>query len=186
MSRTFELLVTVLIGVLGAVAYVMSGQIRGMAFDPLGPKAVPEGLSVLLVVLAIVLLGLMAWRSLRPSGAPQGEVLGGASPANDGAVDVANAGGALTAEDDPEGAPLTLWSSALSILLVVAFVLAIFEAHIPVSLAIWAYVCLATQVMTRQHRAKRFLQSLIVGAVLGFGCEWLFTRVFFVDLPTLW
>lgn len=181
MTRPFETLVTLLMCLLGVVAYWVATKIGGMSFDPLGPKAVPEGLSLLLVVLCL-LLGVLRVRTFWRERSGKG-IAEKAAPSLDG-----DDGSEDATDDQAEGdaKALSLWTSLLMMVLAVAFVVGIFLARLPVSLVVWAYVCLAGLVMSRQNLVRRLIILLIVGLILGVGCEWIFTRFFFVDLPTLW
>jgi Tripartite tricarboxylate transporter TctB family len=144
-----------LIVVCGAVLWE-SRTIPPGVFEPLGSAPIPQATAGLIILLALVVMA-RALRSLR-----QGA---GARPAEDGLV-------------------LRPLDAAAVIGLSVLYVFAMALRTVDFALLTALFLILTIGVLTRFER--RLLPIIIVLAlVTGYGCQYVFTRIFVVDLPGL-
>lgn len=179
MDRRLEWFITMLIGIVGVIGCWSALQIGGFAFDPLGSRAVPLGVSVLMIGLCVVQAG--KWLLIR---APVASATG--APVDVEKTDLNEDG--LTKDGESEDdifeaqqllAPLGMLALCLG------FIWLVFLERFPLSLVTIAFVVVAAQLLPMPNRRRCTLIALMLGVVLGFGAEWLFTQVFFVDLPAL-
>ena len=158
----FELVALALFIALGAAGLWAAGQITGIAFDPLGSTAAPYviGGGVVVLSLACVLNLMGFW----PGGSAQ--------------------------EESDEEQRIYTSRDILEVLallgLVMAYVFLLFNLHVPFSLATLVLIPSAACLLERSVRTRNLPIALATGAFIGFGGELLFTKVFFVDLTTLW
>ncbi|UTW11413.1 tripartite tricarboxylate transporter TctB family protein [Marinobacterium rhizophilum] len=157
MARRLETLVTLLMIALGLVGYLEAQKITSFSFDTLGSKAIPQGLSVLLLLVGILVLLLP---QLRPK--------------------------PMEAETSAAFQLSDLGRTLVMLVFVAIYILGMFTLRLPVSLMTTAFVVASASLLPMPHRAQGTVRALITGLILGFGVEWIFTRFFFVDLPTLW
>lgn len=156
MSRRLEILTTVLMIALSVVGYIEARKIVGMSFDPLGPKAFPVGISLLLIGVCGLVLFLPLVRR-------------------------------RTASADRKHIPASAFARVLVMLvLVILYGIAVFSVRLPLSLMTLCFVLLAAATLPMKNRRRDGLIVLGTGLITGFGAELIFTRLFFVDLPTLW
>lgn len=161
MGRFFELLISLAMVGIALLGWLESGNIKGFAFDPLGSRVVPQTLSALLLLVAVWILA----TSLRRRGAA---VV--APPAED--------------EVPPSGAD---YARAIGMFaLSVGFAFATFSMRLPVSICVIVFSLLGAQLLAPVNRMRATVIAAFAGLILGFGAEWVFTRFFVVDLPTLW
>ncbi len=62
----------------------------------------------------------------------------------------------------------------------------VFILAIPFSIATLVFIPLASYVLSPSYDRRANMMRLVIGAVIGCGGEFLFTKVFFVDIPGLW
>lgn len=158
----FEVAALGLFIVLGGAGLWAAGQITGISFDPLGSTAAPYviGGAVILLSLACVVKLTRYWP-----------------------------GGARRQNFDEEQRVYTSRDivDVLGLLgLIMVYVFSMFNLHIPFSLATLALLPIAACILDRSYKTPHMPVAVAVGAFIGFGGELLFTKVFFVDLPTLW
>ena len=144
-----------LIVVCGAVLWEARSIPAGV-FEPLGSAPVPQATAGLIVLLALVVMG-RALRALRQDAR------------------------ARPAGDDLALRPLDAAAViAFTALYVLAMALRLFDFAILTAL----FLLVSIGVLTRFER--RLLPLIVVLAlVTGFGCQYVFTRIFVVDLPGL-
>lgn len=157
MEKLIELCVAVLICATGVIGYRAAANITGFSFDPLGPAAVPLGIAGLVTLLSLGIIVQIP--------------LGKSSP------------GDTRARTVP---PRRYLVPLLSLGLVFGFAYGVFVLRAPLSLMTIAFVILCAQLLPMPHRGRGTVVALVSGVILGFGAEWIFTRFFLVDLPTLW
>ncbi len=149
---------------LGGAGIWAAGQIGGFAFDPLGSAAVPYTVSIFVVLLSLAcLFRLVTGRSEKER-----------NPETTGAAGV---------ETFP---PRDLLEVVAMLGFTIVYVIALFAIGLPFSLATLVFVPASARLIARTSSAKGMTVALAVGAIVGFGGELLFTKVFFVDLPALW
>lgn len=163
-SSVIEIIALLAFAALGVLGMIEAGQIAGMSFDPLGSKAAPYAISALVVVLSAI----CAFRLLT------GRATGDTNPES-----VSDAG--------PEFFPLSDLAEVVGVLgLTVLYVVGLFNLGIPFSIATVIFVSAVAVLISRKVTARGLALAGAVGAFVGFGGEYLFTQVFFVDLPTMW
>ncbi|WP_372802108.1 tripartite tricarboxylate transporter TctB family protein [Paracoccus seriniphilus] len=161
MGLSFERLISVTMIGIGILGWLQSRNIKGFAFDALGSQAVPKLLSALLVLAGI-------WILL------QGVIFRGQSAGTTGDTDEPP----LEAGD---------YLRAISMFaLSVAFAFLVFQMRLPLSICVLATCLIGGRLLAPRGRRNATVISAFAGLILGFGAEWIFTRFFFVDLPTLW
>lgn len=149
---------------LGIASIVAATQITGFSFDPLGSKSAPYAIGGFTVALSLA-AGLALIRRLRN---PQPEM-----------------------PEESDGADrcysLREVAEVLGLLLIaILYVVAVFKLRLPFSLATIVFLPAAACLLERRLKGRIPLIALAAGAIIGFGGELLFTKVFFIDLPTLW
>jgi Tripartite tricarboxylate transporter TctB family len=125
-------------------------------FEPLGSAPVPRFTAVLIILLCLVVAG----RSLlrwRARRAP---------------------------EIEADRVPPRLWDAAVVMLLTVAYVAALHLRLTTFAVMTTVFLTVAIGTLLRV-RLKAMPIVLLVAAVTGFGCQYVFTRIFIVDLPGL-
>jgi hypothetical protein len=68
----------------------------------------------------------------------------------------------------------------------IIYCLAVFQFNTPFSIATMLLVPTVSWLLQSKMSKKIIFTRFIFGALLGLGGELLFTKVFFVDLPTIW
>jgi len=165
-ARILELAVPIcLIGI--AAAFLWDARtLAGAGFDRLGPAPVPRLICWCVIVLCGVIIGqvYLARRTVEPS-------TGSADPDRDPAG---------TGEEDVKPQPLL----ALVMLGLTGAYVAVLATRISsFALATSVYLLLTISVLNRCDR-KGLVFALVIALVMGFGCQYLFTEVFVIDLPT--
>lgn len=128
------------------------------SFEPLGSAPVPQAVALLIIGLALIVLA----RALRArAGDARGDVASGAEP------------------DDFAPRPL---DAAASFALTVIYVLAMAFKVTSFAIATTAFLFVTIGFLVRFER-RLLPVALLVGLVMGFGCQYFFTQVFVVDLP---
>ncbi len=158
MTKWLEGIVTLMMIAFGTLGYLAAQKIGGFSFDPLGSKALPEGSSVLLIAVSLIVLALCLFTPLSESQEEQAEALQHSS----------------------------FVQVAATLALTVAYVLSVFVFRLPISLTTALFIKLTAAILAPTCRARCARYAFITGLILGFGIEWIFTSFFFVDLPTLW
>lgn len=74
----------------------------------------------------------------------------------------------------------------LIMLLIFLYILATFVYRIPFSISTLVLVFVVSFLVSEKYSRKIFCYSILIGAVVGISCEYLFTEFFFVDLPVIW
>ena len=164
-----ENVITLLMISLGIVGYTGIQEVTGFTFDPLGSKAIPEGISILLILTGLIVILSNIWQFY----------LGKASKAltasNKKIKDIKE----LVVLSD-FGRPLTM------VVLVTLYISGVFLLRWPVSMMTIAFVILSATLLPMPNRKLGLIYALVTGLVVGAGIELIFTQFFFVDLPTLW
>lgn len=156
MTRRLEVLTTLLLISLGVTGYLEAHKIAGFSFDPIGSKAFPIGISLLLVALCCLILFSALFRRKN-------------NPAKE------------------KTAPAHAFLRILGMLtLIIFYIITVFSLRLPLSLMTLCFVLLASSILPMEVRSRGTFIALLGGLILGFASEWVFTRFFFVDLPTLW
>jgi len=132
------------------------------SFDPVGSAGFPRLISISIGILSLTILiraarGIIAASNARDS-----------SETPDDRV-------APTFRPRPE---LALWFYALS--LVYASVLALRLISFAISTTLFLFISMG---MLTRFKLKRLPIALIIALVMGFGCQYIFTQVFVLDLP---
>lgn len=142
--------------VLGSVAvYIESLDLPPPVYDPIGPAAFPRALSVTVGVLALVIM-IIAIRGPAPA-----------------------------ASINREGR--SLWPTRFNLVLGTALATTGYFALLafrPFSFGIVTTLYLTFQVMLLfRFEFRRLPVAVVVAVVVGFGCDYIFTQFFFIDLP---
>lgn len=157
MTKWLEGITIVMMLAFGASGYLAAQHIGGFSFDPLGSKAIPAGVSALLVGVSLLALAFCLFRPKREDG-----------------------------KEDTEIPQLSSFVQPLiTLLLTAGFLYSVFVLRVPLSLMTTLFISLAAAVLAPDNRLRRTTYGLITGLILGFGIEWIFTSFFFVDIPTL-
>lgn len=150
--------------VLGIAGVIAATQITGFSFDPLGSKSAPYvvgGFTILLSMVSAVFL----FNHIRRND-PE-------APGRE-----ADEERSYTAREILEVFGL--------LVLAILYILVLFKLRIPFSMATVVFLPAAACLSERSLRGQMPFIALAAGAIIGIGGEFLFTRVFFIDLPTLW
>ena len=89
-------------------------------------------------------------------------------------------------ESDEPAAPIAMLRIGLVLGLSVIYCAGVFVLAVPFSLATLVFVPLASYALLPDNTGRAHLMRLLTGAVIGFGGELLFTKIFFVDIPGMW
>ena len=165
-ARILELGVPLfLIGIAAAFLWD-SRTLPGAGFDRLGPAPVPRLICWCVIILCGVVIG-QVYLARRAAGVPTGS----ADPDRD-------APGAP--EEDLKPQPVL----ALAMLGLTGAYVAVLAARISsFALATSVFLLLTIGVLNRFDR-KGLLLALVIALAMGFGCQYLFTEVLVIDLPT--
>lgn len=155
---------------LGFASIIAATQITGFSFDPLGSKSAPYVIGSFTIALSFA-AGLILLRSLLR--AP-------------GAMQVERATEAENAEGERDYTVREILEVLGLFLVAIFYVLALFKLRIPFSIATVVFLPIAACLLERTIRGRIPIIALIAGAIIGIGGELLFTKVFFIDLPSLW
>lgn len=160
MSRGRKILeVSISIAFLGTALAVLV-EVRDLPpglIDPLGSAPVPRWTSTLLLLLSLAMLA----RVLLPS--------------HFGTVPEVE----ITEDEFPERPRATFGVAALTIV----YVLVLSSRAVGYGVLTASFV-FALVILLGRGRAGALWIGLLLGTVVGFGCEYLFTQIFVVDLPT--
>lgn len=157
MSRPIEALVCLILILVGATGYIASSHITGLTLDPIGPRGVPRTVSVLLVLLTLIVIVRV--------------FLGRAQPTI----------------DQTEAVSLHKLGLVLGLVtFTVIYCYTLFFLRFPFSLTTMLFIIISAQFLIKERRLKWTIYAALSGAIAGFVIEYLFTQVFFVDLPTIW
>ena len=155
MARNLEIGVSALLIVASAAIFVETLELPPPVYDPIGPAAFPRVLSVIIGILALVVI-VSAVR--RPSLAA-----------------VQDGGQPRTYRLRPD---LALGSTLLTTGYVVLL------AFRPFSFAVLTTLYLVVQIMLLfDFERRRLPAAVLLAAVFGFGSDYIFTQLFFIDLP---
>lgn len=88
-------------------------------------------------------------------------------------------------DDDPVGS-VTFLQVAAVLSISIVYSISVYQVQLPFSIMTLILVPVAAYALMPDLSVKATLTRLAMGAVVGFGGEILFTKVFFVDLPSLW
>ncbi|WP_299665653.1 tripartite tricarboxylate transporter TctB family protein [uncultured Ruegeria sp.] len=155
---------------LGIASIVAATQITGFSFDPLGSKSAPYVVGGFTVALSVA-AGLILLRGL--SRDPEAMQQESANEADD-------------ASEKRDYTALELLEVLGLFVVAIFYVLALFKFRLPFSIATIVFLLTAACLLERTLRGRIPIIALIAGAIIGIGGELLFTKVFFIDLPSLW
>lgn len=145
--------VSLLLIVLAALIYWQASLLPPGMFEPLGPAPVPLAVSAAVMALALV-TALRAVLLYRRGSEPAPE-----------------------AEFQPR------WrDTAIVAVLTMGYVMALTWRITSYAVATTVFLTLAITVLGRFQR-RSLPWALLIAVILGFGCQYVFTRVFVVDLP---
>ena len=153
-----DLLLALAVILLALVVYWQASLLPPPFFDPLGSAAVPKLAAIVLVVLAI---GVVHER-LR--------AVPGESP------------GGLAAESGDEPAPNAPWTALASIVLPVLYVGAMQAGWLAFAQASTLFV-FALGALFARFRPRLLLLLVPVALIAGYGLDYVFTEILYVDLP---
>ena len=158
-SKILEIVIAIAFMGLAVAVFVEVRDLPPGLIDPLGSAPVPRWTAAILFVLSLAMLV----RVFLPS-----KELPGAEPveADDIVVERIGAGVGVA-------------------LLTVLYVVVLASRAIGFSVLTAAFV-FALVVLLSKNRVRGTWTGLALGIPVGFGCEYLFTQVFVVDLPTWW
>lgn len=155
---------------LGIASIMAATQITGFSFDPLGSKAAPYAVGAFTVALSLA-AGAMLLRNLLADPAAT-RIMGGAEKENE------------DEQRDYSGREILEVLGLFCVAII--YVIALFNLRIPFSIATIVFLPVAACLLERTIRGRIPVIALIAGVIIGFGGELLFTKVFFIDLPSLW
>ena len=145
--------------VIGAVLLIGSRSIAPPLFDPVGSAALPQASGIALIALGLLVL-LQAWRGARrPAALDAVDEVSGDDPAREAGT-----------------RPATLGTLGLMGLYVAAM-----EWGMGFAAASVLFTSAAIPLVSTSWRLVPI--AIGIALVLSFGSQWLFTQVFFVDLP---
>ena len=87
-------------------------------------------------------------------------------------------------EEPADGMALVQMIAVLG--LSVVYCAGVFILAVPFSIATLVFVPMASYALSPAYDRRSNMMRLVMGAVIGFGGELLFTKVFFVDIPGVW
>ncbi len=155
MARNLDIGVSAFLIVASAAIYVETLDLPPPVYDPIGPAAFPRALSVIIGVLA---LAVMASAIRGPS---------------------------LAAAKD-EGRPLSYRPRpdlALgSVLLTAGYVALLAFRTFSFAVVTTVYLVVLIMLLFKFER-RRLPAAVLLAALVGFGCDYIFTQFFFIDLP---
>ena len=158
----FEAISLTLFLTLGLAGTIAASKITGISFDPLGPASTPYTISGFTVLLSVICV----WKLLKTVSKAEAD------------AHLENIGRIYTAREIAE--VLALFG------FVIVYVLALFVFRVPFAISTLVLLPASACLLERTVTGRIPLIALATGAFIGFGGELLFTRVFFIDLPTLW
>lgn len=143
---------------LAAVVWWQAGRLPPPTFDPIGPAAIPKAVALVIAVLGLTMCAV----------ALQAARAGDADPAVGGA-------------EAPQG-----WPALRRALAVVAMLL-LYGGLLEVkgfgfTLATILFVA-ATGILLSRGERRVMLASVVCALILAFGCRYVFTQIFYIDLP---
>ena len=127
------------------------------AYEPLGSAPLPQGVAGLIILLALVIMA-RAVLQLRRDPPP------------------------ATLADDAEARPEPLLAAAaLGLTVVYVLVMALDLTSFAIATTVYLLVTISA---LAGFRLKAVPVALVVGLIMGYGCQYIFTRIFVVDLPS--
>ena len=154
MARKLDIGVSVVLVVLCVAVFWESLSMPPAIYDPIGPAAFPRALSVTICFLSVMVL----FRTFR---VPSGESKQAAQqPTHRLRSDLAAASAVLT----------------------VVYVLLLTLRLVSFSISTTVYLILFTMLLMR-FDLRRLPIAIIIALIMGLGCGYIFTHVFYIDLP---
>ena len=158
-SKILEIVIAIAFMGLAVAVFVEVRDLPPGLIDPLGSAPVPRWTAGILFVLSLAMLVKAFWPSKElPATEP--------AEADDVVIERIGAGVGVA-------------------ILTVIYVLVLASRAVGFSILTTAFV-FALVVLLSQNRVRGMWAGLALGIPVGFGCEYLFTQVFVVDLPTWW
>ena len=161
-SPKVELGFSISLIVLSVVIFRETLSLPPGTFDPVGSAGFPRLISVAIGIFSLVILIRAARRIL-------------AGSKNSAASATANDAVSPTFRQRPD---LALWFYALSVVYVATLALKVVNFGICTVL----FLLISIAMLTRFYY-KRLPIALLIALVIGFGCQYIFTQVFVLDLP---
>ncbi|MDF2096873.1 tripartite tricarboxylate transporter TctB family protein [Aquibaculum arenosum] len=155
-----EIAAGLILAVIGGacVAAAMAAPQPGL--DPLGPGALPMAAALIVILLSLAMIGQALRRKrFEPSGS------------------FAETADGSAARQPPSPLPLLLVS-----LVTLLYVAALAFLRLPYWGATLVFVTITVWLLSNR-RIAALPKALAAGVILGFGCDYLFTQIFIVDLP---
>ena len=140
-------------------------SLPGPVFDPLGPAPVPRLICWSVIILCLVIIGQVVFA--RTNATPADETLSELD---------------MVAEPEPTKPQPLLAIATLA--LSVAYVLVMAFRLTGFAVATIVYLILTIGMLSRFNK-RSMIVGIIIALIMGFGCEYLFTEVFVIDLPTV-
>lgn len=150
--------------VLGVAGVIAATQISGFSFDPLGSKSAPYVIGGATILLSLATAATLIKR-----------------------VRAEESNTAESSEEKERVYTGQELSEVIGLLaLGICYILVLFKLRIPFSISTIVFLPTAACLLERSIKGRLPFIALAAGAIIGFGGEFLFTKVFFIDLPTLW
>lgn len=154
-----EIVVAVVVIATAAVFFVEGGKLKPGVFEPIGPGAVPMGVAVLTILLALGVLIERVWRSRSRAAAHEADI-------------------AAVADSLDERWIATLALSAITVFYIAAMHL----GFVGYRIATIAYLVLAILVAA-ERRLHALPWAIGLSLLFGVGLDYLFRHVLVTDLP---
>ncbi len=164
----FEAVALILFLVLGVAGVIAATSISGLSFDPLGSAFAPYTVGTFTILLSAIGFLLMVRRIVKNS------------------TDNPSKGDAEAEESERVYSPREMIEVLALFCIALIYVVAIFRYRVPFSIATILLVPAAACLLERTMKGGIPLIALATGTFIGFGGEFLFSKVFFIDLPVLW
>jgi putative tricarboxylic transport membrane protein len=133
-----------------------SRRIPPGVFEPLGSAPLPQGVASLIILISLVIIArAVLWLRRNPPPA--------------------------TVADDAEAQPKPLLAAA-ALGLTVVYVLVMALDLTSFAIATTVYLLVTISALTG-FRLKAMPIALVIGLIMGYGCQYIFTRIFVIDLP---
>jgi putative tricarboxylic transport membrane protein len=133
-----------------------SRRIPPGAYEPLGSAPLPQGVASLIILISLVIMA-RAVLQLRRNPPP------------------------ATLADDDEARPKPLLAAAaLGLTVLYVLVMALDLTSFAIATAVYLLVTISA---LSGFRLKAVPIALVVGLIMGYGCQYIFTRIFVIDLP---
>lgn len=168
-DRRFDIGVALFLIVIAAVAIWQAADLPPGSFEPLGSAWVPQITAGIIILLSLLVILRALLRADTIS-----------------AADTIGAADAIRGDDQGRSNELQeRWHQAAAVALLTVLYVAAMHLRLTTFAIVTTVFLTATILVLVRFELKRLPLILVVAAVTGFGCQYIFTRIFVIDLPGL-